>query len=106
MAWLFIDGDPPPSLGDRARLGALVHLTADELAGVVGNLGSNGRDLLQNAIAEMLSQGFSTRAIANRTGLSERTVQRRIALLREEFGAQPGADLSDVLRSRGFGGTS
>lgn len=53
-------------------------------------------------IARLLAEGLAVDAIAKRLELSPRTVHRRLAALREQFGTASTVELALLLAKRGF----
>ena len=103
-AWLVMDPSTVPGRWrDRARTAAVVHLLPAEasalLAGdpVVPALAAD-----EEALAHALVAGRPLRVLSRDLGLSPRTVQYRIARLRDRMGATSTADLVALLAANGF----
>lgn len=73
--------------------------TKDLLAGrpVTGQLEPD-----DELVARLAAKGLSTEVIAKRLSMSPRSVQRRLARLRDRVGAHSKAELSTLLSRRGF----
>ena len=102
--WIFIRGpELPPGWRDRAVEAWLLPLTPAEMSAVLEE--STLRPSLSNGdarIASLLASGLSPRGIASRTGLSVRTIHRRLAKLRDRIGTSSTAELALLLARRGF----
>lgn len=101
---MFVDSEAvPDEWRARALPVFLVPLDRDE-AGDLLRSGSTER-LIDNEEEELLrlvARGFSARTIARRMGRSERSIHRRLARLRERYGASSTQELATELARKGF----
>jgi DNA-binding NarL/FixJ family response regulator len=80
-----------------------VPLLPDEVAGLLsGQPIVPGVGPEDEEVARLLARGTPLSDIAHKLGISRRTVDRRVARLREHFSARSKAELATVLASRGF----
>jgi DNA-binding CsgD family transcriptional regulator len=102
--WVILSLDAlPDAWGARAIPLALVPLTPAE----VGQLLSHepveqriaGADL---SLIHLVARGHGTAEISRELGISARTVNRRVAVLRDEFGVSTIQELATELARRGF----
>ena len=105
-AWVFVDQDRVPERWkSRARLFAGIPLLPEE-AGRLLEQGSTSALLTQTdePFVQMVASGLSPDTIAKESGLSLRTVHRRLAALRDDLGVRSTPELVAHLARRGFGG--
>ena len=105
-AWVFIDqAQVPERWKSRARLFAGIPLLPEE-AGRLLEQGSTSALLTQTdePFVQMVASGMAPDTIAKQSGLSLRTVHRRLAALREDLGVRSTPELVAHLARRGFGG--
>ena len=101
--FIFMLGEVPERWRSRARAAHLIPLlpyevTAMLAAGEAGSVEQGEDDLLRLA-----ARGAAPSTVARSLGLSVRTVHRRLALLRDQFGVDSTAELAAELSRRGFG---
>jgi DNA-binding CsgD family transcriptional regulator len=80
---------------------ALVPLLPDEAASLLGDRPQLSAD--DELIVRLAARGHSLEAISREAGISSRAVSRRLANLRERFGAESNVALVALLARRGFG---
>lgn len=103
-AWLLLPPEavPEPWLS-RSREVRLVPLLPEEAVGMLRGGGApselTGDEL---PLARLLARGLSAAAISKELGLSVRTVERRLAHLRDRFGVRSTAELATLFSERGF----
>ena len=105
-AWVFLDQSRVPERWkSRARLFAGIPLLPEE-AGRLLEQGSTSALLTQTdePFVQLVASGMAPDAIAKETGLSLRTVHRRLAALRDDLGVRSTPELVAHLARRGFGG--
>lgn len=93
----------PPHWQSRAVDLVMVPLLPDEAAQMLQG-GAEGPRLspADQALVEFLAGGLSADAIATRLGLTRRSVQRRIARLRDDVGVTTTPELVSFFARRGF----
>ncbi len=102
--WLFLHPDAvPPRWRNRGVPVVMVPLMPGEAAEVLEN-GRAGPELdpLDEALARLVARGAPTESIAGQLGVSGRTAQRRISVLRRRLGAGSRGELSRLLAARGY----
>jgi DNA-binding NarL/FixJ family response regulator len=77
----------------------MVPLLPEEAARFFADQEASSED---DELLRLLARGLPTNGIARSLGLSRRTVERRIADLRERYGQPTTAALSSFLSRRGF----
>lgn len=106
-AWLFFrSAEVPPRWRDRAIAFSLVPLAADEVASLVRDEPARPPHALAPtdlALAQLVARGAGRKEIAVELGVSSRTVDRRLAALRQRHGATTPAELVARLAQAGFG---
>ncbi|HWL64991.1 MAG TPA: hypothetical protein VNP73_03365 [Actinomycetota bacterium] len=105
FAWVLMDPEQVPERWkSRIRPLAAVPLLPDEAARVLQDGGTSaGVALNEEPFIAMVASGLSPDAIARKTGISLRSVHRRLAALRDDFGVRSTAELVSQLAARGFG---
>ncbi len=102
--WFFLRPDAvPPEFKERAETVLMLPLLPDEARAVLG--GTGGPSLLESqdeGLARLVARGMPTNRIATELRLHPRTVQRRVARLRERFGSRSTAELATQLARSGF----
>ena len=82
----------------------MIPLTSDESDQLLGHEPIQADELGQDVdLMRLVARGLSAEVIASRLGLAPRSVYRRLARLREAFGAESTAELATELARRGFG---
>lgn len=106
--WLFLDPERlPDRWRDRARPAVFVPLIAQEVEDLLtGRLQGPALNATEQQLAELVARGRSVPAISRLLGVSPRTVERRLAVLRERFGVGSSVDLALELAGRGLGQTN
>ena len=104
-SFLFMDPASIPSRwADRAVPVVMIPLTSDESAQLLSDEPIQADELGQDAdLMRLVARGLSAEVIASRLGLAPRSVYRRLARLRDAFGAESTAELATELARRGFG---
>ncbi len=103
LGWLILEeATVPERWKDRSRSVVLVPLLPEETAEVL----DRGFTAPQFTAAEErlmghLSEGCSLKVIASRLGVTSRTVERRLARVRERFGLDTTAELKALLARMG-----
>lgn len=102
QGWLLVQPRSVPEAWlERAIPMALIPLSTEEASEVLGRISpANDVDPADDTIIDLLIQGLTTAAISNRLAVSERSVQRRLASLRERLGAKSNAQLVAMLSER------
>ena len=103
--FLFLHPDAlPEQWSDRAVPIVMVPLTAEESAQVLSDEPVKPDTVAADTdLMRLVARGLSAEIIARRLGLAPRSVYRRLARLREAFGADTTAELATELARRGFG---
>ena len=103
--FLFLDPDSlPEQWSDRAIPIVMVPLTAEESAQVLSDEPVKPDTVAMDTdLMRLVARGLSAEVIARRLGLAPRSVYRRLARLRDTFGAGTTAELATELARRGFG---
>lgn len=97
QAWVIMDRvSVPPRWADRATDVALIPLLPDESADLLNGHPISRMDCADEELLRLIGQGLSSRSMAGRLGVSERTVDRRIARLKDVFGAASRFDLARI----------
>lgn len=100
-AWLFVRPDAVPAQWhDRAEPMALIPLVPEEVRHVLGTAPDVEPGDVR--LVRLAARGRTAAAIARDLGVSSRTVERRLAALRQEFGVGSTAELAVALAGRGF----
>src|SRR4051812_48701684 len=102
--WLFLQADQVPERWrQRSRPAAFVPLTAGELTDLLGGAPPQ-RQLTpeEDELVRLVARGRSISAISRELRVSSRTVERRLAVLRERWGVGSSLDLALALAERGF----
>lgn len=104
-SFLFMDpASIPDRWSERAVPVVMVPLTPDESAQLLSDAPVMSDELGQDAdLMRLVARGLSAEVIARRLGLAPRSVYRRLARLRDSFGAGSTAELATELARRGFG---
>jgi len=107
VAWLFVsDAVLPERWRDRAVRMSLVPLLPAELSSLLPETDPGGERGLSEAdarLAQLVARGRPRREIARTLGISVRTLDRRLMVLRQLLGADSLAGLTAELGRRGFG---
>lgn len=103
-AWLLLSPEAVPEpWRSRGREVRLVPLLPEEAAGILRGEGAPSELTGDNvAVSRLLARGLSAASISKELGLSVRTVERRLADLRDRFGVGSTAELATLLSERGF----
>ena len=103
-AWFFVDPSAVPERWrDRAIAVALVPLLPNEVDQILG--GDRAVPQISSEdeqLAALVARGMSVPEIAAELGFVPRTVERRLARLREELGVASTGELATYLSRRGF----
>jgi DNA-binding CsgD family transcriptional regulator len=102
--WLFLSPEALPDVWrSRAQPAVFVPLMPAEarqlLAGEAAEPTLSARD---EKVARLAARGRTADAIARELGISRRTVDRRLALLREQFGVSSSVELGVCLSALGL----
>lgn len=105
--WLFLNPSAVPERwAERAVVMAMVPLTAEESMRLLDDSPVKQDPLAQDAdLMRLVARGLSAEVIARRLGIAPRSVYRRLARLRDAFGAATTVELATELARRGFGVT-
>ena len=105
--WVFLHPSAVPERwAERAVPMAMVPLTADEALRLLDDSPVKQDPLAQDAdLMRLIARGLSAEVIARRLGIAPRSVYRRLARLRDAFGAATTVELATELARRGFGVT-
>lgn len=101
--WLFVLGEVPERWRDRARPASLIPLLPEEAETVMATGASEPADAEEAALLRLAARGLPAPSIARMTGVSIRTVHRRLARLRDQLEVETTAQLAAELSKRGFG---
>ncbi|HWC14609.1 MAG TPA: LuxR C-terminal-related transcriptional regulator [Actinomycetota bacterium] len=93
--------DVPEEWRDRALRLALVPLLPDEAERFQPEA-HHDRAQGDERLLQMVAKGLAPTAIARQLDIPERTIERRLAQLRDRFGARSSAELTAFLAKRGF----
>lgn len=97
VAWVIVDRvSVPERWADRALDVAMIPLLADEFADLLNGDPVSKMDGTDEELLRLIGAGLSSGAIAQRLRISERTVDRRIARLKDRFGAASRFDLAKI----------
>lgn len=104
VKWVVLEPEAVPDRWKgRARYVALIPLVGSEgdqvLAGEPAAPDISAQD---EGLARLIARGLSTSEIARRLSVSERSIERRTASLRKQFGLQSKEELSLFLARQGF----
>ena len=104
QGWLFLRPGPlPRRWRERAIQVTLVPLGPEEASELMeGSRSPMELDPMDEDLAHLTAQGLTVTAMANRMSLSARSVNRRLARLRQQFGVGSTAELAVELARRGF----
>ena len=94
--------DLPEAWQLRGRTLVLVALSPSELAELFGHGVPSAGARFDGDLMTMVAQGHTQSAIARRLGCSLRTVQRRLARIRQELGVPTTQELPAELVRRGL----
>lgn len=102
--WLFLSPDAVPrEWQHRAVPVSLVPLFPEEAVEILGGRGASPRiEEADLSLVQLVVRGRSAMEIARQLGVAPRTVYRRVARLRREFGVASTAELAAALAKRGF----
>ena len=100
---MFVLGDVPERWRGRARQISFIPLLPDEADSVLTGREGEAVNEDDEALLKLAARGLSAPAIARASGLSIRTVHRRLARLREQLQVESSAELAAELSRRGFG---
>jgi DNA-binding CsgD family transcriptional regulator len=102
--WLFLSPNlVPDDWRDRSIEMALVPLLAEEAERVLGgHPASPEMSAGESELVKLVAAGASAPEIARSLGISVRSAERRLAELRDRFGAGSSAELVAYLARRGF----
>ena len=101
--WLILDDTSAPARwAGRHRSVVLVPLLPDEVSDLLEK-GSATPTLTpaEEDLTALVAEGSSTKAIASQLGLTTRTVERRLAKLRDHFGVRSTGELTALLARMG-----
>ena len=99
--WLLIDPEAVPErIRDRVIPLAAVVLTPQELSAL--EIEPSLLDPADRQLAELLTAGHTIRVIATELGVASRSVERRLARMRERLGVDSTAALIAELARRGL----
>ncbi|HJR44778.1 MAG TPA: hypothetical protein VJ927_04180 [Actinomycetota bacterium] len=101
--WLFVLGEVPERWRDRARSASFVPLLPEEAEAVMATGASAPEDPEGDALMRLAARGAPAPSIARLSGVSIRTVHRRLARLRQQLEVDTTAELAAELSRRGFG---
>jgi len=102
--WLILKGNVPERWRDRAVPLYLVPLLPQEAEQVVaGSTLLPDVHLEEEPLLRLVARGRKTASIARELGIPLRTIERRLAKLRERFNVASTADLTILLSRLGFG---
>lgn len=99
---LLVVGDVPEQWRVRARPASFIPLLPGEVPSLLDGAGGPLSAPEDEPLLRLAARGLSARAIASASGLSIRTVHRRIARLRELLRVETTAELASELSRRGF----
>lgn len=104
QGWFFLHPSAvPPRWRERAVEVLFVPLLPDEVEQVFEGARAVPQILPEDEhLAELIARGISVREIAAELDLAPRTVERRVARLREKVGVASTAELRAFLSRRGF----
>lgn len=101
---VFVFGDVPERWKERARPAHFIPLLPSESSPVLSAAGRAGLvEPEDDVLLRLAARGAAARVIARTANLSIRTVHRRLARLRDQFGVESSAELAAELSRRGFG---
>ncbi len=105
--WVFLKPSAVPERwAERAVPMVMIPLTADESQSLLDETPIRQDPLAQDAdLMRLVARGLSAEVIARRLGIAPRSVYRRLARLRDAFGAASTVELATELARRGFGVT-
>jgi DNA-binding NarL/FixJ family response regulator len=103
QVWLFVLGEVPERWRDRARYASFIPLLPDEAASVLAAGAGSPVDPEEDALLRLAARGLPAPAIARVSGVSIRTVHRRLARLREQLEVDTTSELAAELSRMGFG---
>ena len=101
--WLFVLGEVPERGRDRARSASFIPLLPEEAESVMATGAAAPADAEGDALLRLAARGLPAPSIARQSGVSIRTVHRRLARLREQLEVDTTAELAAELSRRGFG---
>lgn len=100
---MFVLGEVPDRWRGRARQVSFIPLLPDEVVSVLAGREDAVVNEGDEALLKLAARGLSAPAIARASGLSIRTVHRRLARLREQLQVETSSELAAELSQRGFG---
>lgn len=102
--WLFLAPDAvPPEWQERAVSVSLIPLHPDEAAVILAGRGAIPRlDESDLPLVRLVARGKSAPEIARELDIALRSVYRKLARLRAEFGVASTPELAATLSKRGF----
>lgn len=101
--WVFVHPDAVPDRWrGRAVPMAAVPLVPGELAGLLGDGAVPELEPHDERILRLVARGLSARAMARELGVTPRSIQYRLARLRERFEVGSTAELVAEAARRGF----
>lgn len=104
--WLFMSPQAlPQAWRERARPAVFVPLLPAEIQQILGARPAQSTltaDELR--LCQLIGQGLTVGALARDLRVSARTIERRLAALRERFGVTSSVDLALLLAARGLHG--
>lgn len=104
--WLFLTPEAVPEhWQERAVAVAFIPLFGHELDSVVARPGATvgkKRSSADPSLVALVAKGLTKQQLARELNVSIRTVDRRLAVLRAEFGAQTLPELTGMLARLGF----
>lgn len=97
VAWVIVDPSAVPERwAGRAWAVAAIPLLADESADLLNGTPVTRMDRMDEELLRLIGDGLSSRAIAGRLQISERTVDRRVAHIKDRLGAASRFDLARI----------
>lgn len=100
---MFVLGDVPDRWRGRARQVSFIPLLPEEVDSVLAGREGAAVNEDDEALLRLAARGMPAPAIARASGLSIRTVHRRLARLREQLQVETSSELASELSRRGFG---
>ena len=103
--WLLVrPGTLAPHLRSRATAMEVVALTEGEVVALsTASLGPSADSEAEVGLLTLVAAGASKAEIERTLSLSARTVDRRLQVLKQRFGASTYAELAAILAREGFG---
>lgn len=96
-AWVIVDRDAVPMLwADRAQDVALIPLLPEESTDLLNGNPVSKMGRMDEQLLRLIGEGLSSRAMATKLRISERTVDRRVARLKDRLGVSSRIDLARI----------